>query len=659
MRVLEVDIENFGDIKALHLDMTKIPDGIIVLTGPSGSSKTHLLECFFSVPLMRRLQYYNHWVQDHFRGTGSVKVKYLHEGVEYTSKIEGKRGETPSCYLWRGDQPIAGPGVRPYIAKIGEIFPRLELIMNSHYSVQGNSMGFFGLEKQHRQAMFSYMCGLQDIDNMILNMKQNIADIKLELSEPIHTVDTTQKQTLERRLQEAIENIDTILANRPGITDIDVTSTKSLIASIRQQVAVLNATYNSDCKYLHLIQAIPVEYLDCTQEELRQIHKDLSDKQNRINASLAVLRENLSHSEKQMSNWYSNHNTRFQLYNKSLRKLAELYARLADREKVFKDASIDLENELCFQCHLTHDHINTLKDIKQSILDTTTDIESYKLYTTNHPFDNDLSNTILRLRNEIASELQELNTISSSLKSLSPEVIQNIELTQEIQERIDYYNQHLKELLDGLSEHETILGSMEKFQSLQDTIEMCRVELDKIAVNAQATKTLNKELQLNKKLLSIVARNRTKIISTLLPRIEAETNTLIEDYRDGLFRIELVPATQNKTNSVIKESFDPVIINTTTGDRLDKVSGGEQNILSEALRMGFTVVLGQITDAHDTLARDEAASALDEDSIDDYIKILRSSLEHYKQVVVITHNQKIIDQADYVLRMMDGELSHD
>ncbi len=134
-------------------------------------------------------------------------------------------------------------------------------------------------------------------------------------------------------------------------------------------------------------------------------------------------------------------------------------------------------------------------------------------------------------------------------------------------------------------------------------------------------------------------------------------NTMLGLYQNGRFSV-ILPTVAEKSAGGLKESFDPIIMDSRYGVR-KKPSGGESAVISEALRTAFAIELARTAgETGGTLVRDEVISHVDDKNVTCYMDILRYAMECnvFDQIIYVCHHKAILDQADVNIHFEDGKL---
>ena len=130
----------------------------------------------------------------------------------------------------------------------------------------------------------------------------------------------------------------------------------------------------------------------------------------------------------------------------------------------------------------------------------------------------------------------------------------------------------------------------------------------------------------------------------LMPYLNAQQNV-----RLGL---EVVPDWLNKGQSAMNERCNEVLRQVGLGERIDyfpsKLSGGQKQRVAIARALAASPQL---------LLADEPTAALDKDSGRDVVDLFRNlAREHGTAIVMVTHDNKILDIADRIVKLEQGSL---
>jgi len=130
----------------------------------------------------------------------------------------------------------------------------------------------------------------------------------------------------------------------------------------------------------------------------------------------------------------------------------------------------------------------------------------------------------------------------------------------------------------------------------------------------------------------------------LMPYLNAQQNV-----RLGL---EVVPDWLNKGQSAMNERCNEVLRQVGLGERIDyfpsKLSGGQKQRVAIARALAASPQL---------LLADEPTAALDKNSGRDVVDLFRNlAREHGTAIVMVTHDNKILDIADRIVKLEQGSL---
>ena len=130
----------------------------------------------------------------------------------------------------------------------------------------------------------------------------------------------------------------------------------------------------------------------------------------------------------------------------------------------------------------------------------------------------------------------------------------------------------------------------------------------------------------------------------LMPYLNAQQNV-----RLGL---EVVPDWINKGQSAMNERCNEVLRQVGLGERIDyfpsKLSGGQKQRVAIARALAASPQL---------LLADEPTAALDKNSGRDVVDLFRNlAREHGTAIVMVTHDNKILDIADRIVKLEQGSL---
>lgn len=657
MKITNILLENVGNIRKLNLDFTKLPNGLIALSGKNGSGKTTFLASLFEVPLSRRIVFYNKYIQDFFDKAGKVQTSFELDGKTYTSVIQGKEGKSPSCVLYEGDTALGGSkdGIRDYDAIIKSICPSIDLVLASRTSTQNNIKGFFGLSKEERHATFSSMIGTTNIDKEIETIKLQIRDLKSKLK--ISNVDTDIINQYNQANEEILVIEDARRCLLLELEELRNSQEYIQLESLREKLQGINNDIELCERYHSKLEKLeyPPNQSNLDAMQLKYDHARAIFIQSEI--KIDELKKKMA---KEWEKWSWPH-----------RRLEATLETLEEKEQenwTLKNGlnGVDLGQKMCQDCSLVEACNVALEDLikqREKYEECKRDIEALS----QERADEDLQDKYIQAVTDNIWAIETMDRVAPHIKNMK-QMIQNAPVTSlsvlkssydqvvtEIKE-LERLDGQLRELTDRCAESDKKLNSLEDFvKRVEKSVEY------NLVLQKEANEGIEK-LDLLGELLRVIQSSKREIISYVNPIIEDVANAMLVHCFDGAFSIKLHTEQANKISKQLKEDFDPTIINNFSGKILRAVSGGEQTFVSEALRMGFTLANGDLTgNKGGTLTRDESIANVDLGRVDEYINLLREGqkLGQFDQVILVAHNDKLIQSCDAILRMNDGSLDID
>jgi exonuclease SbcC len=136
----------------------------------------------------------------------------------------------------------------------------------------------------------------------------------------------------------------------------------------------------------------------------------------------------------------------------------------------------------------------------------------------------------------------------------------------------------------------------------------------------------------------------TLILENGLGAIEKKANDVLERM-PGSFALEIITQKANKTNSILKETLDVVVLVDGQERAYELLSGGERFRVDFALRIGLASVLGHRAGSSiRTLWLDEPLAALDANGREAVVESLSAVSDDFELVVVVSHHDEFSDR---------------
>ncbi|AAK42417.1 SMC family ATPase [Saccharolobus solfataricus] len=213
----------------------------------------------------------------------------------------------------------------------------------------------------------------------------------------------------------------------------------------------------------------------------------------------------------------------------------------------------------------------------------------------------------------------------------------------ELKTSLDAYNLSLKEKENRKSRIEGELESLEKdIEEISNRIANYELQLK------DREKIINAINKLEKIRSALGERKlQSYIIMTTKQLIENNLNDIISKFDLSIKNVEM--EIMPKTGRGRSSSGD-ILVYTNSGDTLPIVSlsGGERIALSIALRLAIAKALMSNTNF---FILDEPTIHLDDQRKAYLIEIIRAAKESVPQIIVVTHDEEVVQAADYVIRV--------
>jgi DNA repair exonuclease SbcCD ATPase subunit len=278
VRVENVRIKNFANIRKIDLDVAALGAGIVSVIGPNGSGKTHLLNALAIGPLYRRLYPWDVFIQEHFSADGSLVSTTLKMGQNtFEVTIRGVKNKTPECFLNRNGVAIAGPGVREFDQAVRTYFPPPELIQASLFSAQHDSDGFLSMDNDKRQKIYAKLMGLEIYDNYGNAVKVRLRDVKSRLDE-IQILHDGISQTTITVTTPAYMAETAVMESTIQTLQEEIDALKKEIAEQKQQFKHTTELYISETNSIHQIEKKNLSIAtvgEAAQKAAHQAQKDM------------------------------------------------------------------------------------------------------------------------------------------------------------------------------------------------------------------------------------------------------------------------------------------------------------------------------------------------------------------------------------------------
>lgn len=145
------------------------------------------------------------------------------------------------------------------------------------------------------------------------------------------------------------------------------------------------------------------------------------------------------------------------------------------------------------------------------------------------------------------------------------------------------------------------------------------------------------------------------------PEVARLTNELLEACYGPRFSISFETLREKKSaRGEYIEAFDVIVYDNGRERAVEVLSGGERVVVGEAIGLAFSIFNARKSTVRwETLFRDETAGALDPESADRYVLMLRRALilGGFKQCVFVAHQPAVFEAADIQIVVADGKVS--
>jgi len=246
---------------------------------------------------------------------------------------------------------------------------------------------------------------------------------------------------------------------------------------------------------------------------------------------------------------------------------------------------------------------------------------------------------VLRKDKEKLSEIKnDIEEISTSISRLN----YNQEEYNEVERRIEKTR---KELEDNISKRAELQGNITQLEKEIEQKEKEMHEKENRISKKQAYENSEKKLE---KLREDLGDSGLKkfLIESVIALLVSNLNDILGKFDLAFRNVNIKAVTSGRTK--IRTDFKIEIYN-TKGDSLsiDNLSGGEKISLALALRLALTRIISN----PGFIILDEPTVHLDEERRKKLIEIIKSVNNVVPQILVITHDEEVLDAADVVFRV--------
>ncbi|AWR93436.1 AAA family ATPase [Acidianus brierleyi] len=362
-----------------------------------------------------------------------------------------------------------------------------------------------------------------------------------------------------------------------------------------------------------------------------QISHDLNDEEEK----LKELEEKLKELEEK-HNYYQN----LKLEEKRLKQFYEEYMTLRN---------------------ITEDYLNSkkqqLNNISKIIIEKKNRIDEIKTKLGNLT-EQDISDKLKEL-NEAKNELQKINiqigkkkTYMENLQNLQESIdqiksdISKINFSEEEYQEVKQERENiLKEQKDIISKISEIKGKLEQISISIKEKENKLTEIENTIKDKTKLENAKKKLQ---KLREDLGEKglQNYIISAVKTKIENNLNEIAPMFNLAFTRISLNfdASTRGQKIKANISAYD----NYGREFSIDMLSGGEKISIALALRLA---IAKSLMDTVGFMILDEPTIHLDDERRKELMNVIRSSLDMVPQIIIVTHDDEILEIGDYVIRL--------
>ncbi|QGA53416.1 AAA family ATPase [Sulfolobus sp. E5-1-F] len=492
-----------------------------------------------------------------------------------------------------------------------------------------------------------------------LNLKERLEKNASELSKDIDKVNSLEQQLEETRkkqlnLKAQLAKIESLISEKNEIINnlsqvkgetcpvcgrpLDEEHKKKIIEEAKSYILQFELNRNELDEELEKITSelnkLEKEYkklsnnkasYDNIIRQLKELNDEIENLHIKIN-SLKDIEEEISRVNREIKELKQYYEEYMRLFKYNEKELNDKRVRLDEMKK----KKIDTEKEM-------RELESELKGLDREALEgKISDLEKKKI----------MLDEIKKKKGILEDYIQQVKTLQEDVKNLRYElnIIQFDENKyNELKASLDRYNVSLKEKENKKSKIEGELESLEKeIEEISNRIKTYELQLK------DREKIINAINKLEKIRAALGERKlQSYIIMTTKQLIENNLNDIISKFDLSIKNVEM--NITPKTNRGRGSSAD-ILIYTNNGDTLPVVSlsGGERIALSIALRLAVAKALMSNTNF---FILDEPTIHLDDQRKAYLIEIIRAARESVPQIIVVTHDEEVVQAADYVIRV--------
>jgi len=713
VRIVSLVVNGLGNLKKVNIDFDALGPATIALAGPNGSGKTTLLSAMLPAALYRTIPFYNVLVQEHFSDEGGiVNPTYEWNGKRYEIVVRGKYKDTPQCYLYENDTCLAGPAVRDFDNAIAEVFPPKASILASLFASQDDVFGFFTMDQKVRNEVFSHLLGLDEYDGYIAAMSDIKKAMKLELAEKVKSLELLKQMDISpaESLALAISGCEAIIKRE----EEKLNTEQGYLTDLNNEILQASIKYNTDGikaqrdrkreteealnKVAAKIQNLQAKKREIEATEYAVEFTNIDDYIGQIERTLQDCKDDVLLSEGLLHDAQTALNAAYSKLDREWREVDRAYCYFSIETGLRHDTLHKLNtmevHKVCVPCPLFRDANDTFKKVAEL------ENEYYKLA---HEYDILCAEVIEKLPREESITLieRDLCMTRENIAQLEATLIKHLsikktnealrQITQDIhvlESELFAYEKRLKEIAaieedfqKTQNEHASIMDALgrqhdmltKSIAQIESEIQKARYEHGKLVSKLENAQNHSKIIDELEKDIAIISNKigldnlldgafkhcRRQSIQQMCPSIQDQCNDFLKNYQRGRFSVTLRTESKRASSDTMKEDFSPIIHDIFAQKDRKNVSGGEQAVLAEALRMAFSIVQStRFGLDRGTLIRDEVVSHIDNDNLEIYMNILRSSIqnEYFHQIVFVSHLLHLVDQADVAIVMSNGKV---
>jgi|GEM_PF-422038 len=417
------------------------------------------------------------------------------------------------------------------------------------------------------------------------------------------------------------------------------------IEQLSKQKLELNKQYLSLSDYINSLQStimqlqsqilslqkLKGEYENLKQE-LEKLEKQKADYEEKVK-NYQPVHEEYNRVKDQLKKLEDYHNRYLKVSRVSENEIEDLEREIAEKEKQ-KAEDTEKLSQILKEFELPNDN-KKLLEIEKQIENKITEIQNLKRKL------EDVKARLAVLQNEKLRKTaleNELKNVEEEISTIKFDVAYYQKLKEEVEKMNDEYNRLSVEM-----------GKLEgEIKALQSTIDNDLKELEEIKKKVEKEKKLTdakknleglREILSEKKLQAFIKNNaKTSIENNLITILSKFDLT----YRALELNFEQGGKGKNKASAIVvyNDKGDEVPVNA--------LSGGERTSIAIALRLAIAKSLMKDSGV---LIMDEPTVNLDEYRRRELIDIIRSSLEIVHQIILVTHEEELMEAGDYVLKL--------